>query len=245
MICPSCGAKIDGDSPKCPYCETINLPGAQQAYMDKLEDIREDMEQLKDMPGQETKRALKHQGKKLLVIVGVLIVIVGALWLLITASERGDSQAQRQEVLWLQEHKLQWDEWYEEEQYDLLIEAYRQELDKKAPVWCWNHYDFLSLMVYNIAGAEEYLEAEKEKPLSASQLVDLFYQQVKIYQSITDKYALDETERKRVMQIGARCLEDLYVRWNLTEDSLGDLLRENGGYMSMQACEEFVRSFKK
>ena len=36
VICKSCGADYAADLPNCPYCGTMNLPAAEDAYMDSL-----------------------------------------------------------------------------------------------------------------------------------------------------------------------------------------------------------------
>lgn len=45
VICNSCRAQFDNDEPKCPYYGTMNYDGAEKEYLEKLEDVREDMEE--------------------------------------------------------------------------------------------------------------------------------------------------------------------------------------------------------
>lgn len=59
IICKYCGAKFDEIKSKCPYCGSTNYKGAEAEYFDKLEDVREDMEDLENVPVQETKKELR------------------------------------------------------------------------------------------------------------------------------------------------------------------------------------------
>ena len=43
IVCNSCGAQYGSDHSTCPYCGTMNYEGAEKAYFEKLEDIREDV----------------------------------------------------------------------------------------------------------------------------------------------------------------------------------------------------------
>ena len=55
IICSSCGAEFEDMLPKCPYCGTMNYKGAEMEYLDRLEDVRSDMEQLGSVPETETR----------------------------------------------------------------------------------------------------------------------------------------------------------------------------------------------
>jgi len=61
VICDSCGAEFSNDEPKCPYCGTMNYDGAEKEYFEKLENVRSDMEDLKTVSAEETKKSLKSK----------------------------------------------------------------------------------------------------------------------------------------------------------------------------------------
>ena len=63
IICSSCGAEFDNDMAKCPYCGTMNYEGAEKEYLEKLEDVREDLDDLNEVPLEETKKEFKKQGR--------------------------------------------------------------------------------------------------------------------------------------------------------------------------------------
>ena len=76
VTCPSCGAEFDSSKEKCPYCETLYEPGAEKAYMDRLDEIRRDMDDLKSLTVSETKEELKYMVKKIIIGVGIAVAVV-------------------------------------------------------------------------------------------------------------------------------------------------------------------------
>lgn len=61
IICSGCGAEYDATLPKCPYCDIINYSGAEAEYLNKLDDVREDMEELAYVPQESVKAELKSR----------------------------------------------------------------------------------------------------------------------------------------------------------------------------------------
>ena len=53
IICSSCGAEFEDTLPKCPYCGSLNYKGAEAEYLGKLESMRQDMQQLEQVPEKE------------------------------------------------------------------------------------------------------------------------------------------------------------------------------------------------
>ena len=56
IICSSCGAEFEDTLPKCPYCGSLNYKGAEAEYLGKLESMRQDMQQLEQVPEKELKK---------------------------------------------------------------------------------------------------------------------------------------------------------------------------------------------
>ena len=84
--CTSCGGEYTSDAAACPYCGTIYVAGAEAHYMNKLDDIREDMEDLNALARQETGAELKSAMKRtlitVLVIVGGIALLIGVFYLI-------------------------------------------------------------------------------------------------------------------------------------------------------------------
>ncbi len=89
IICPNCGAEIDKDVAKCPYCDFINAEGAEKQFQKKISKIREDIVETKKEPSRALVKGFTGGTKVLLISVCVL-VLLGALFLLELLRETKD-----------------------------------------------------------------------------------------------------------------------------------------------------------
>ena len=67
IICPNCGAAIEVHEPKCPFCGYINIPGAEEKFMQDLEQTEE---QLSQIPEQQ-KEQIKNPSLKAVKLYGL------------------------------------------------------------------------------------------------------------------------------------------------------------------------------
>jgi len=58
--CETCGAEFDASLVRCPYCGTAYEPAAEDEYMDKLEDVREDLSKHTKDADNATKKPLRR-----------------------------------------------------------------------------------------------------------------------------------------------------------------------------------------
>lgn len=81
MICPNCGASVEEHLSKCPYCGTMNFAGAEKEYLNELDDLKEDLDDLNDVPDETVKKELKHAvsrtGKRVLFFGVLIFLLVG------------------------------------------------------------------------------------------------------------------------------------------------------------------------
>ncbi len=75
IICPNCGADIEKDVNRCPYCGFINREGAEKKFKADLNDIREDIEETKKEPAKALARGFSGGTKIILITAGVLILL--------------------------------------------------------------------------------------------------------------------------------------------------------------------------
>jgi hypothetical protein len=79
IICPNCGAKIEDDITKCPYCGYINKEGAEKKYKEDLDRIKEDIYETKKEPVKALTKGIKKGTKVIFVTIAVIIVISAVL----------------------------------------------------------------------------------------------------------------------------------------------------------------------
>ena len=145
MICGFCGAEFDDNLVKCPYCDSTNVKGAEAVYMEQLEDVREELDNLTDVPMNEIKKAAKKQLKFVGIVLGVLLVLVlaasgFAYWL-----EYQYKRDEKADFLWKEANFPMMQELYDEEKYDELIVFIEQATEDDKPVWDWKHWEFINL----------------------------------------------------------------------------------------------------
>ena len=58
--CQNCGADIEELVPRCPYCGAMNEPGAEHKYMQDLYKLKDDLEDLGEMPQEEISDEVKN-----------------------------------------------------------------------------------------------------------------------------------------------------------------------------------------
>ena len=75
IICPNCGAEIENDVTKCPYCGYINVEGAEKKYFDELDDIKEDLVEVEKAPVKALRSGLSKGVCVILITVGVLLAL--------------------------------------------------------------------------------------------------------------------------------------------------------------------------
>lgn len=153
LKCENCHAMIDAESPQCPYCGAINVSGSEKKYMEQLSDIKEDIEELEQIPVHASQKEMGKTGKIILITVAVLVVTVG---IITKAYHFFDYiftdivvEDPKQKLLWERENYPVLDTMYENEDYDGIL-AFMQEHFEDAgySVYNWDHYSFIDLYRY-------------------------------------------------------------------------------------------------
>lgn len=245
--CPFCSGKYDDMLAACPYCGTINYKGAEAEYLNKLENVRTDMENLGSLPEQAVKKEVKKL-KKLFIIIGIILVVLAAvfagLYFLAYYEPPRDLQADYQ---WRQANYPIMDELYEQGAYDELREMYRTAWEEDRPLYEWEHDDFCSILddAYFMKEILEQVEAGEE-------LSDYYYKELVYYgwkfQGPYIKEHMDADEIERIKPFVEEYLEDFQSRWEFTEEEKAEFteyMDENYGYPDFDLCEDYVKKWKK
>lgn len=119
MFCSQCGSELKETDAKCPYCGALNPLGAEKAFMDQLEDIKEDTEDLGNMPVEEYQKTLKRQGKFAIkvafLVVGIFLVVFLAFRVMVFYEE-----SKNKEVI---QNQMEFEQKYFPKLYDLYSQG--------------------------------------------------------------------------------------------------------------------------
>ena len=88
MYCSNCGAEINDNVSYCPYCGVMNVRAAENEYMEKLEDIREDTEQLTDVSEHQARAGIRHAGRKTFIVLLIVAFVAAGFFMLGSFLER-------------------------------------------------------------------------------------------------------------------------------------------------------------
>ena len=152
--CSNCGAEIKKSDTKCPFCGYINEEGAEKKYMNRLYDIRDNL----DTVDEEAAAAYgKGYGKILKIVVitlVVLLVLTGIGYMISEAKKsrnRGSdvkkSNDMLEEMAWRKEAYSEFDSLYEKGDYEKMCEAVFSSYKDDHSPYEWDHYWFAE--VYN------------------------------------------------------------------------------------------------
>lgn len=141
ITCSSCGAQVDAKLPRCPFCDTLLVEGAEEEYMDKLHDVRKSMEDLNQVPKGAVVNEVKKQGKRIRRIMMITAVIVILLVLLFLWQERQYERDNKADYIWGQQNFPVMSQMYEEGRLEELEEFYYDALMEDKPVWNWEYFE--------------------------------------------------------------------------------------------------------
>ncbi|MCR5508033.1 MAG: hypothetical protein K6F34_05035 [Lachnospiraceae bacterium] len=74
-VCSNCGAQIDKDIDKCPYCGYINKEGAEKKFRSKLNKIKDNIEDTKKEPGRALVKGVFSGVRIILTVLGILVIL--------------------------------------------------------------------------------------------------------------------------------------------------------------------------
>ena len=99
IICRSCGAEYDVSLVRCPFCKTAYAPAEEDEYMDKLEEVREDLHREVVKGDTRIKKKMSSTVCAILLVVIVILLIFFGILRLLAGLERGRSDRKKMEFL--------------------------------------------------------------------------------------------------------------------------------------------------
>lgn len=249
LICNNCGKQYDENAEKCPSCGSTNPKGAERAYLDKLENVREDMERLDEAPREELERTIKNQGrllKRVLLLMAAVVIVVTAGIILINRLDKRDYRA---EYLWQQENYPRLDALYDAGNYEELAVLYFELLeDEDSILYEWEHYDFMQAYV-SCLFVEGYLEEEKQGELNESTLSFLLSDEWNVKGIKLRREEFTEEEYHAMEPYIEMSEADFASRWNMSETDYAAFYRQleqnQYFYISYDDCRKYVKRWIK
>lgn len=143
--CPNCGAVFGAGEPKCPYCGHINPMGAEAKFLRDLEETRKELDNVDDEAraayGGEIKKGAKSTVRIIAVIVIIAAILAGVIHVLNnTMFYYGFKGNYADELAWEHEAFAEYDELFEAEKYEDLMERIAAD-GEKHDVWNWENYE--------------------------------------------------------------------------------------------------------
>lgn len=149
ITCSNCGAGFAETLAQCPYCGHIYIPAAEKEYMENLQEIREDMEEIEGITEKIYHKEIRGNVKRvylwIISAVLVLLIAIGLFAGLKSLFSYEESEAQLKErILWQKENFPMLDAWYQEKEYEKIVD-FMEEAYEKEGYFCdeWEHYEYI------------------------------------------------------------------------------------------------------
>lgn len=251
MVCKFCGGYFGENSSKCPYCGSTNIKGAEAEYMKKLDNMRSDMEELGELPIQETKKEAKKLVKFVIITTVVVAVILAVIVGIVKLMDRviyGTDRDFKADYEWELKNFPIFDELYEKGDDKGLCALYIENLKEDTTIYNWEHYDYLSA-IFKYFQLEEIWKREKQ----GIELVTWEWTELMYMRFTADEYAqskdFTDEEKERLAPYIARIREDADKRWEYSESEWKEIREKvsspNGGYLEYRKIEEVVKEYLK
>ena len=151
MTCPNCGGDVAMDDARCPYCGALNPVGAEKAYMDALDDLRDETDVLDDTAESGIKASLLANAKKTVTVIVIAIAVLAALFTAATCTNENDERQALQDYQAREDfrarHFEELDRLYEAGDDDALSEYVWSLMDDPGfdAMFSWKHAGYLEV----------------------------------------------------------------------------------------------------
>ncbi len=250
--CPNCGAEMDKDAAKCPFCGYINEAGAEKQYMEKLDDVRMQLDNVDEEAAAEYGKGYKKIVRIIIITVAILVglSIVGTL--LYTYLEKkvlsvGNASAEDtlKEMSWQKEYYAKFDELYDAGRYDELVELFYSDETVDHNLWEYKHYRFADLY-FTYYNTRDRLKDVDEKGWTKSDATTVmmytFTYYYELYNSGYDK--LKEEEIANLEPAREYMISVIHDRLGYTDadmEALRDRVLNEYGNIEYDKCEAVVK----
>ncbi len=255
LYCENCHAPIPEESAKCPYCGAFNAPGGERQYMEQLYDLKEDVEEISEVPKQAYRREMGKIGRILfrtfLVFAG-LAAFCGAVAYLFHKSidYEASPEEMKAQAAWEREVFPKLDALYEAGDYEGVLDyVYAHDEEGHRLLSNWEHNDFLDRYIQYQACRESLAriaagDSGEDEEISCIMDV-LFLMQEREYDVYT------EAEEAQIEAYHREVKEELQEALAISEEELTSLYRaccvedDYGVYLHYDTAKKKVRQYVK
>lgn len=227
LYCENCHAPIPEESAKCPYCGAFNALGGERQYMEQLYDLKEDVEEISEVPKREYRREMGKIGRMLfrtfLVFAGLAAVCGAVVYLFHRFTDYEISaEEMKAQAEWEREVFPKLDDLYEAGDYEGVLDyVYARDEQGRRSLANWEHNDFLDRYMQYQSSKESLAriaDGDYDEDEAASCIIDvLFLMQEREYDVYT------EAEKARIAAYQREVKEGLYAALDMTEEELSAL----------------------
>lgn len=237
VICRSCGAEFSKNEPSCPYCGTMYLPAAENAYMQKLEDVRGTLNGLNNKAYKETKFQLKKALKFLFILLAVFGLTGTAGYIFSKKSDEAYEKKQQEEYLWRSANFPVMEELYESGDYDGLYDYYTSAVTDGHNLYRFKHYQFISY-IEKLKTAGDFLESFGD---DSSGLDLILHSELELFE-LEYLNELSDEDFEYLSKQRKPYLEDFYERFDMSDDELDTFKKQlKNGYISYTQCDDYLK----
>lgn len=257
--CPYCGAIYDIHMERCPYCDSINELGAEEDYLNDLEDIRKNLEMqddfTQDMYVDAAKKTMKKALKVLITILIVLASIVVVIFIAYATFKAHQEVKQRQELNWQKENFKKLDAWYDAGDYDAINDFVNQMYDNGEyhETWRWEHYEFMQAY-YKYSYIKEYEEKYNDGTLYGYEEKYFFNDAMQLIFDVWDiklnsAKNINKKEYNLIMEYREYARDLVKEYYNLSDEELDEFSKEiqydpPGVGIDYNKCDKLLEKIK-
>jgi hypothetical protein len=151
LVCPNCGGDVSADDARCPYCGALNPSGAEKAYMDTLEDLKDDTDRIAEDVEDDIEEDLKSNTRWIAILVAVVIALIAVAFVAVQCSESSDEKRELQSYQaresFREQYFQEFDRLYEAGDDDALSAYVWSLMDEPGfdALYSWEHANYLQM----------------------------------------------------------------------------------------------------
>ncbi len=244
IVCPNCEAKFDEGMACCPYCNTMYYPGAEKEYMEKMEGIRQDYEDLTVAMDQMVAEEVRCQRLFWTSVVAIIITVLFVAFILYKRNIAVDEREQLKEQFWWRyENNAVMEELHYQGEHDKVLDIMNEGRRLKCYSYKWELAYYYE--IYEAVALIEEVEKMESQGLEVDRdtLINLLAKEVEaVFALEYDDYTPEQ--RAKLEPLVEIAQEDFYTRWPMSEQDhqeLHDMLQANYYvWIEPEQSEQFI-----